>query len=475
MFILLIACVAVVHGFVTAPSARSFASKSSFSSSSALRVSPSSRSNDSSTLGSTKPRNAGTTSPVTTIPSRHVRWHSDSEHAWALQTAVTTWKHPTTGQTVELHAMVHFGDESYYQAYNDPEFSQDRTVLYELLLDDSMLTAEGDYRRVTHPLGASLVDQNTAARYGWKCQVDVLEYQQPQWRHADWTRGEFQQALQEKQNKKRGDNLGRPAWQPVEASPSAAAEAATAFLIGPPTMSDKDSRRRLFSNLFLPGSSLTQVLRLTLWMTVPAPELSILLLDWSSTTSGRNVWQASWSPVLRFVLQAISSARLDAIQRLAFGQVLITGSRPSQQDSIAQSLLIQGRNQQALQVLDKTLAENDKNNVVLLYGSSHCPDLSQSLRQRGFVLQSTAWRTAWSVELDNDKTTSSAPLWIIPAALYLIASGTDWLASWQAVGSASDDPGQMALLAAAYGVRHVLLYLGISKVVLDWQRPGGVE
>ena len=471
---LLIVYLGVTEGFVAAPSERGLSSKTFFYSS-ALRVSSSSLSNNSA-FESTTIRNASTT--VATIPSRHIRWYSDSENTWALQTAVTTWKRPTNDQKVELHAMVHFGDESYYQAYNDPEFSKDRTVIYELLLDDSMLTTEGNHRRVANPLGASLVDRNTAARYGWSCQVDVLDYQRPQWRHADWTRGEFLQALYEKQQKHA--DLGLPAWRQVHASPSAAAEAATAWLVGPPTMSDRDSRRRLFSNLFLPGSNFAQVLRLTLWMTVPAPELSILLLDWSSTTSSRNVWQASWSPVLRFVLQAITSARLDIIQRLAFGQVLITGSRPSgaQQNNVGQYLLIQGRNQQALTVLDQTLQENDKNDVAILYGSSHCPDLSQSLRQRGFVPQSTAWRTAWSVQLDgyhNNEAISSVPFWMLPAALYLVASGTDWLASWQAVGNASDDPGQMALLAAAYGVRHVLLYLGISKVVLDWQRPGGVE
>lgn len=449
----------------------------SFASSTSLRVASVANNHNDSSFGS-----SAATASTTTLPARHVRWHSPAENTYNLQTAVTTWQNPSTGQKVELHAMVHFGDKEYYQEYNKNNDNDDalqdrnnRIVLYELLLDDTILLTSSDgFRRVAQPLGASLADQQTAARYNWACQVDVLDYQQPHWRHADWTRGEFQQALQKGRGNKAAASV-EPLWQQVS-SPSAATEVATALFVGPPTMSDKDSRRKLFSNLFLPGSSLASALRLALWMTVPAPELSILLLDWSSTTSSRNVWQASWSPIVRFLLQALQQARLDVIQRLAFGQVLLTGSRPttttSSPDGVAQSLLIQGRNQQALKVLDQTLAQDKDADVALLYGSSHCPDLSQGLRQRGFVFQSTNWRTAWSVELNNNNNDSPAPLWLIPATLYLAASGADWLASWQAVGSAGDDPSQILLLAGAYGVRHVLLYLGISKVVLDWQRPG---
>ena len=479
--LVLFSSIALADGFqqaarlVVAPRSLSFASTTS------LQVASVTKNNNdsSSSFGSS----AATTS-TTTLPARHVRWHSPAENTYHLQTAVTTWQNPTTGQKVELHAMVHFGDKDYYQEYNKNDASQDqnnRIVLYELLLDDTMLLTSSDgFRRVARPLGASLADQQTAARYNWACQVDVLDYQQPHWRHADWTRGEFQQALQKGRGNNKAAASAEPVWQQVS-SPSAATEAATALFVGPPTMSDKDSRRRLFSNLFLPGSSLASALRLALWMTVPAPELSVLLLDWSSTTSSRNVWQASWSPIVRFLLQALQQARLDVIQRLAFGQVLLTGSRPtttstssSSPNSVAQSLLIQGRNQQALKVLDQTLSQDKDADVALLYGSSHCPDLSQGLRQRGFVFQSTNWRTAWSVELNNNNNDAPAHLWLIPATLYLAASGADWLASWQAVASAGDDPSQILLLAGAYGVRHVLLYLGISKVVLDWQRPGGV-
>merc|ERR1712224_253558 len=60
-------------------------------------------------------------------------------------------------------------------------------------------------------------------------------------------------------------------------------------MVGPPDLEFASSssnrrrlRRRLFTNLFLPGSQLASGIRALLWMTVPAPELSVILLDWSS-------------------------------------------------------------------------------------------------------------------------------------------------------------------------------------------------
>ena len=408
-------------------------------------------------------------------PPRHVRWHP-AQNSWELQTAVSKWQSPATGQNVELHAMVHFADQEYFQMFNEPAFNKGKIVLYEMLLDETTLKEEqGGYRHVTSPLRASLADQQIALNYNWKCQADVVDYQQPNWRHADMTRGEFQRAMQEQQM---NANAAKPLWQQVSTA-SAASDVATALFIGPPTMSDKETRRKLLSNPLLPGSNIVQALRLILWI-VPTPELSILLLDWASTTSAREVWRASWSPIVRFLLQALSAARLDVIQRLAFGQILLTGSRPSaiNHNDAAQSLLILGRNQQALKVFDQTLQENTTDTIALLYGSSHCPDLSQSLLQRGFLPKATDWRTAWTVELEEP----AAPVWLTPATwlvpvtLYLAVSGADWLASWNAViGAPSQDLGEVALVAGAYFVRHVIMYLGISKVVLDWQRPGTVE
>jgi hypothetical protein len=379
--------------------------------------------------------------------------------------------------------MVHFGDASYYQSLDDNRNDKEprpvpRKVLYELLLDEAFLETDpttGQRRLGKTLVGASAADQRTASRYNWACQVDVMPYQREGWIHADWTRQEFTRAWREQTGQ---DELetprGEALWQWAMPGPSAATEVATALLVGPPTLAD-DSRRRLFSNLFLPGSSLAQGLRLALWLTIPAPELSILLLDWSSTTAttprrnGGNLLQASWSPVVQTVLQATLAGRLDVIRRLAFGQVLLTGSRPVKSESLAQSLLIQGRNRKALAVLDEELAAHpgEATTFALVYGSSHCPDLAQGLRARGFSPICTTWRTAWTAALPSTSP-SSLPLWLLPVILYLAVSGWDWLASWEAAIQA-EGPADLTFLATTYWVRHLLLYLGLSKFVLDWQ------
>lgn len=379
--------------------------------------------------------------------------------------------------------MVHFGDASYYQGVDDDD-KEPRKVLYELLLDEACLETDpttGQRRLGKTLVGSSAADQRTAALYDWACQVDVLPYRREGWIHADWTRQEFTQAFRAHtgQDERNTPREGAPLWQWTISGPGAATEAATALLVGPPTLAE-DSRRRLFSNLFLPGSSLTKVLRLALWLTIPAPELSILLLDWSSTTAttprrnGGNLLQASWSPVLQTLLQATLAGRLDVIRRLAFGQVLLTGSRPLQSASLAQSLLIQGRNAKALSVLDQDLAADpaETTTFALVYGSSHCPDLAQGLRARGFSPITTTWRTAWTAALPSNTLSSrpSPPLWLLPVVLYVAVSGWDWLASWEAARQA-EGAADLALLATSYGVRHLFLYVGLSKLVLDWQTP----
>jgi hypothetical protein len=47
-------------------------------------------------------------------------------------------------------------------------------------------------------------------------------------------------------------------------------------------------KRQLFTNLFLPGSTFAFTLRNILWCTVRSPELSIILLDWSSLLQGES-------------------------------------------------------------------------------------------------------------------------------------------------------------------------------------------
>ena len=69
----------------------------------------------------------------------YLRWNRDGD-TWKMQTAVTSFQRGS--ETVELHAQLHFGDESYFDFYNSPEFDSFDHVHYELLVDEDLLSYE---------------------------------------------------------------------------------------------------------------------------------------------------------------------------------------------------------------------------------------------------------------------------------------------------------------------------------------------
>lgn len=415
-----------------------------------------------------------------------------------MQTAVTTFQRNETGsvQQVELHAQLHFGQESYFESYNSRSFNERHdAILFELLLDETLLETErisSHVRRHVVPgstVGASLSDMATASEYGWSCQVDCIDYTQPKWIHADLTRQEFVHRLDTAHPVQAQTN--QPLWQAATKSspfPAAATEAATALFTGPPVLTDGGSRR-LFTNPYLPGSSLASTLRGLLWLTVPAPEVSVLLLDWASLLmdSGARV-----SKVSLWILQSLLTGQLDKVRQLVFGQVVLASNQSALNSSVKSSdwsLLVTERNDHAVQVLDETLQDlqgnnNSDGNVALLYGCSHCPDLHSKLIQRGFTPISTEYRTAWSVPFASTTTLGvpapyfngrdvspiqlASALVVIP--IYLAIGGLDWIGTLlDVVRDAQTDSATAAAAGAMlYLLRHVLLYVGLSKFVLDF-------
>jgi hypothetical protein len=429
--------------------------------------------------------------------------------AWEMQTAVTTFQrnHIETGslQQIELHAQLHFGQDSYFNVYNSQAFNEaHNAVLFELLLDEQVLDTEtmesGHVRRHLVPgssVGASRADQVVAKQYGWSCQVDCIDYSQPNWIHADLTRQEFLQRLDTRQSAA----TDKPLWQAAGGAsfliPAAATEFATALFTGPPLLQETSSSRRLFTNLFLPGSSLASSLRAVLWMTVPAPEVSVLLLDWASLLMNRGV--TGISKVSLWIVQSLVTGRFDKVRQLVFGQVVLVanqsaaaqGKVPSQD----WSLLVTERNNHALQVLDETLADDQNSSdcfrLALLYGCSHCPDLHSRLVHRGFVPVCTEYRTAWSVPFafsngvgsrmgttdtkgGQEVTTMQIASILVALPIYFTLGGLDWIGTLQnIVGDAETNSVTAAVDTLLYLFRHVLLYVGLSKFFLDWD--GGLR
>lgn len=449
----------------------------------------------------------------------YIRWGTrssteTSSDIWELQTAVTTFEriNPDTKkpEKVELHAQVHYGDRDYFDYYNTPEFTQQQDeVLYELLVNDDLLALSEDKsgRILTQPLQASINDASLANNYGWQCQVNVMDYTQPNWKHADFTR---QELLQQQNIAGVGDS-DRPLWEQVSSSGNAFWQpAVSALMVGPPSLfrtglASMTTKRKLFTNLFLPGNQLTGWLRATLWMTVPAPEISVLLLDWSSLFLSKNS-QAKFSPVTLPILQAVMTLKLTQLRQLIFGQVLVSGNSGAsttttpQQQNQDWDLLVTQRNDHALNVLKSSLQSpsSKKQRMALLYGCSHCPDLhSKLVRDMGFSARKTEWRTAWSVSVPKtfkgEPTGSGAAsgeslmadmaTYLPPTAwaamlvlfpLYLGVGAVDWIDTIHSSAVSLLDHNDAVAFGGdwmLYILRHVLLYVGVSKFALEWQDP----
>ena len=441
--------------------------------------------------------------------SSYLRWKKDGDSGkWSMETAVTTFKRGN--QIVELHAQVHFADHGdYYNYYNSDEFNNNfEYVLFELLVDDDLLQYRDGNWRLKQSIQASPNDFNLAKQYSWDCQASSIDYtQSSKWVHADLSRQEFIKLTQAREQETANSN-NQPLWQLAGSAGSGllqpsspAAEAVSALFVGPPTLSYGSSRanelrRRLFTNLFLPGQKLANLLRAVLWMTVPSPELSIILLDWSSLLEGGSNPNAL-SKVALPILSSMVKLDLPQIRRFLFGQVLISSNNNNNEKSRvndqsrddAWSILVTKRNDHALDVLMTTLDnasdENQKEKVsststpsppaaaaaALLYGSSHCPDLHTKLRASGFIPLKTTWRTAWSVTENSDQEdTSLIPAILALSALYLGVGACDWVATIGDVsqGFVENKSADSAAAIGLYLIRHVLLYLGLSKFLIDW-------
>lgn len=376
----------------------------------------------------------------------YLRWRSSTDltgRSWALQTSVLTLEHCSDGRLVELHAQVHFGSKEYFQFYNLRQFwCEQQAVLYELLVEDDLLQ-DG---RLETPIMASAHDQALAASYGWTCQADVIDYTQPNWRHADLTRDQFGQRLGTQRT------TAAPLWQQATATPipAAAGEAATALMIGPPPTTGVSAEARR-SQLLPATETLVGGFRGILWWMVPSPELSVLLLDWSVYTGGLSMISLP-------LVESLLSGRWDIVRQLVFGQVVVSLSK----QTLTDKLLIDQRNERAMECLSETPAKR----VAILYGCNHCRDLQQRLQAQGFVAVDEVWRTVWSVTLPPSSPSSLAWPIVLLLPLYFVVGGLDWLVTWQAV--LDGDAATAAMDAVAYLVRHVLLYVGLSKFLVDW-------
>ena len=441
-----------------------------------------------------------------------------------VQTAVTTFAKidPATGKraaSVDLHAQLHYGTPAYYAYYNDPvgfNAKYDR-MHYELVVGQDMVesqSSDGTIRCIRpspgglSPIQASPSDNSLAIGYDLKCQADMINYAQKDWIHADLTREEFvaeAQKEQQQQQKARRDNTSeevhvgdssaqQPLWALASSSAVYPGSEFVSALLRPSTPSTGASSsvavaRRLFSNLFLPGDALAGLIRAFLWMLSPAPEVSVLLLDWSSLSPRPT---GGISPIALPVMECLLSGNVREARKLVFGQMVVSGSGGQSADTDTNAILINKRNDKAIHVLQTSIQRDGYKSNALLYGASHCLDLQRRLQADGFVPIKTEWRTAWTVdvppfglgggkvgkdmlpafvsELTSPSSSNGIAVALVVLPLYFAIGGFDWLATIAEVGGALDkgDVGDGMLEVALYLVRHVALYLGLAKFVIDW-------
>jgi hypothetical protein len=417
-----------------------------------------------------------------------------------LQTAVVTMsKTLPNGKTsvIDLHSMLHFGDEQYFSFYSNDEYFKYEKVFYELLVSEDLLETNSDGSQSLKPAdGKNPIcpppsDKNTATSYGLTCQLDVIDYTKKNWIHCDATREEYQDIISASSGSPDEPlsiwALASTATAPISQYTSALIRPFTPSTVGSELL--RFSSMRLFTNLFLEGSALATLFRLLLWTFSPSPEVSILLLDWSSLVEPKPTG-LGFSTVFIPVLESLVTGHIAEARRLVFAQLLVSSQTSGGRDEN----IVKRRNTIALRKL-KTYLSQDDESVAVLYGAMHCPELQSSLQRMGYGVVSKDWRTAWSVsvpvfgtdstDLKPGRKTYGGKLWgsfamstdpkeigigLVLVPLYLIVGGCDWLGTCKEVAH-SLDHGTLIdalLLAFFYLMRHIALYLGLAKFAVNW-------
>lgn len=388
----------------------------------------------------------------------------------------------------------------------------------ELIVSDDMLHKEEDgTRRLLplknndsnllssnpNPVAPTPSDESTASSYGLSCQLNVIDYTKPNFIHCDVTRDEYLSFFTSSDSAPNGNAL-QPVWA-MTSTAMAPIQEYTSALLRPSTPSStrnsvsQFSSTRLFSNLFLPGANLASIFRVLLWVLSPSPEVSILLLDWSSIVNPKP--NGLISPIFIPSVESVLSGNLLDARKLIFAQLLVSGQTAGGQDMN----LVRKRNSFALNtIIDKVINSSDRTQKLnsntsnaVLYGAMHCQDLQSRLERSGFSLRKVEWRKAWSVNvpifglgespkkgtkpsstnnplLVSDFVSANNPndigVGLIIVPLYLAIGGLDWISTIKDVSQALDKSlwTEGVLIATFYVLRHLVLYCGLAKFVIEW-------
>lgn len=424
-----------------------------------------------------------------------------SRRTLELQTAVVSMsKKLSNGKTrvIDLHSMLHFGEEQYFSFYSNEDYFNYDKVFYELLISENLLDTNSDGSQSLkqtngdNPISPTPSDKSTATTYGLQCQLDLIEYTKKNWIHCDATSEEYQEILSKSSSESAAEPLSIWALASTAAAPISQYTSALIRPITPSTVGSellRYSSMRLFTNLFLEGSTLATFFRLLLWTFSPSPEVSILLLDWSSLVEPKPSG-LGFSTVFIPVLESLVTGNLVEARRLVFAQLLVSSQTSGSRDEN----IVKCRNSIALKKLQKYINEDDES-IAILYGAMHCQELQSSLQRMGYTVVQKDWRTAWGVSVpvfgtdtlgsESRRIRYGGKLWgtfamnanpkeigigLVAVPLYLMVGGFDWLGTWEEVAHSLDNgmSTDALFLAFFYLMRHIALYLGLAKFVVNW-------
>ncbi len=247
------------------------------------------------------------------------------------------YQHPD-GATVDLVAVIHVGESSYYEQLNE-QLAGYQSVLFEMVLDVSPAEIQR-YRmrllsgREPEPLELefagddvlSLVQQGMADILGLEFQLSQIDYQRKNFYHADLTLKEFERAMAARNQ-----------------SPSS-----------------------LLKSL-LQGSGKAE-----------------------QTPAGRARARVSILKVITFGPTPEERAILKAGMAEEFSEL---GNSLNEMEG---QVLLETRNDRALRVLRDRLKLADRH-LAIFYGAAHMPDFDAKLKREGWKPVSTTWLDAWKL------------------------------------------------------------------------------
>lgn len=269
--------------------------------------------------------------PVEPAGSEFIRFVETGEYAGRLETAVATYMDPK-GRRVDLIGAVHLGEPEYYETLHTLFASYD-ALLFE------MIAPSADYRpeQGKHDSGnlISNFQRNFCNMLGLEFQLDGVNYDQPNFVHADLTVDEFKRIWEE-----RGETP------------------------------------------------------LTMFFRILMAQFEAMEEGMGQSMTGSSMIEAFRSGDSASRLKLLFAREMEHIEAM-FARLDPVGEDGEHEGK--GSMIIGERNKAAIRVLEKELRRGRKR-LGIFYGAGHMLDMEIRLqRDLGFELKRLTWVTAWDI------------------------------------------------------------------------------